>query len=128
MKQARQGGPLVKPSQFFHDAAQGDDMQAASARDQPRLLRGEAAKPSQKVIPPKLIERLDASMMLAQVAEKVLDGCAIAALRGGTQRRRHRLGGGEEGLLQRMYDRNADAAHASDGTGRINCAIARTYC
>ena len=128
MKQACQGGLLVKPSQFFHDAAQGDDMQTASALDQPQLLRGEPAKPAQKVIPPKLIERLDSSMILAQVAEKVLDSCAITALRGGTQRRRHGLDGGEEGLLQWMNDGNANATHARDGTGRISCAMARTYC
>ena len=118
----------MKPSQFFHDAAQGDDMQTASALDQPQLLRGEPAKPAQKVIPPKLIERLDSRLMLAQVAEKVLDSCAITALRGGTQRRRDGLDGGEEGLLQWMNDGNANAAHARDGNGRISCAMARTYC
>ena len=63
----------MKPSQFFPDAAQCHDMQAASALDQ-RWLRGEPAKPAQKVISPEFIERLNAGMTLAQVAKKVLDG------------------------------------------------------
>ena len=91
-EQARQGGKLVEPSQFFQQAAERDDVQRAGWTGDGRLLQDQPAQPSQDVwIPAQLLKGDDRRMMLTQVTKKILGSRPIVAFGRIAHRRRHRL-------------------------------------